>query len=105
MQLHWGWAALAALALGVGLAWWTQPGHENVHRNPSGSAQHDARSHDVADPVLYRWIDANGVVNITNHAPHGRQYTIVRIDPNRNIVPMGGSVATTRTASKPAPPR
>lgn len=104
MQLHWGWAALAALALGVGLAWWTQPASEGSHRHDSDTAQHP-RSHGEAGPTLYRWIDANGVVNITDHPPRGRAYTIVRIDPNRNIVPMSGSVSSTRTATKPAPPR
>ena len=104
MQLHWGWAALAALTLGVGLAWWSQPADEHAHRHESESAQH-ARSHGEAGPALYRWIDANGVVNITDHPPHGRPYTIVRIDPNQNIVPMPGSASSTSTATKPAPPR
>ena len=105
MQLHWGWAVLAALVLGAGLAWWTQPGNEKTHRNSSGLAPHDARSHDTAGPTLYRWVDANGVVNITDHPPRGHHYTIVRIDPNRNIVPLSGNPSTAMTTTKPAPPR
>jgi Domain of unknown function (DUF4124) len=94
MQLHWGWAVLGALVLGGGLAWWMQPADEpgtasvDAHRADEG--QHP-RSHDDAGPTLYRWIDAAGVVNITDKPPAHRQYTIVHIDPNRNIVPMGTS--------------
>jgi hypothetical protein len=105
MQLHWGWAALAAFALGAGLAWWTQPARDRAPRHETGSAQ-DVRSHKAAGPTLYRWIDADGVVNVTDHPPVGRRYTIVRIDPNRNIVPMPGSNSTTKTTTGPAvPPR
>ena len=44
--------------------------------------------------TLYRWIDARGVLNITTeHPPAGRSFTIVQIDPNRNIVPMSGEKA------------
>lgn len=94
MQLHWGWAVLGALALGAGLVWWMQPadqshlGSANAH---GSDARPQAGSHEDAGPTLYRWVDAAGVVNITDKPPAGRHYTIVRIDPNRNIVPMGQS--------------
>jgi hypothetical protein len=101
MQLHWGWAVIGALALGTALAWWMQPESERAHEHEADSAQR-ARSHDAAGPTLYRWVDANGVVNITDHRPVGRHYTIVRIDPNRNIVPMSGSPSTNRTTTRPA---
>lgn len=97
MHLHWGWAALTALALGVALAWWTQP--VALHPSNTDDPHRHAESHhghlqaDVG-PTLYRWIDARGVLNITTeHPPAGRSFTIVQIDPNRNIVPMSGEKA------------
>lgn len=107
MQLHWGWAVIAALALGTGLAWWTHPAHENEqdHHHDPAAAQH-ARSDSQAAPTLYRWTDAGGVLNITDHPPVGHRYTIVRIDPNRNIVPMSGADPASKTNAKPTtPPR
>lgn len=105
MQLHWGWAVIAALALGTGLAWWTHPADENVHdqRHDPDAARH-ARSGNAVGPTLYRWTDAGGVVNISDHPPVGRRYTIVRIDPNRNIVPMSGADSASKTNAKLAPP-
>ncbi len=105
MQLHWGWATIAALALGTGLAWWLQP----ARTAPAGAADPDRRSsahprnaHDTGAPTLYRWVDAGGVVNIsTAHPPAGRPYTIVQIDPNQNIVPMPRSDSATKAATKP----
>ena len=97
MHLHWGWAALTALALGVGLAWWTQPAalHPSNTDDPhSHAATHHGHMQADVGPTLYRWIDARGVLNITTeHPPAGRTFTIVRIDPNRNIVPMSGEKA------------
>jgi hypothetical protein len=92
MQLHWGWAVFAALVLGAALAWWTQSGDEShagsIDARHADAALH-AHSHAGDGPTLYRWVDAGGVVNITDKPPAGRRYTIVHIDPNRNIVPMG----------------
>lgn len=51
---------------------------------------------------LYRWVDAAGVVNISDHPPRGRPYTVVRIDPNRNVVHMQDLISAARTAAKPA---
>ena len=105
MQLHWAWAALAALALGVGVAWWTQSADKAV-ASTGKKPQHDkpqgARSHADGAPMLYRWIDANGVVNITTeHPPPGRHFTIVHIDPNQNIVPMSRGDDAAKIATKP----
>ena len=105
MQLHWAWAALAALALGAGVAWWTQEPEkitavsDATHRQ---SKAHPKRSHVDGAPVLYRWIDANGVVNITtDHPPPGRPFSIVHIDPNQNIVPMSHGDDAAKAATKP----
>lgn len=105
MQLHWAWAVIAALALGTGLAWWTQP----ARKAPDGDVvlgRHDAvhpqHAHATSEPRLYRWIDANGVVNITtDHPPPGRHFSIVHIDPNQNIVPMSHGDNAAKVATKP----
>ncbi len=105
MHLHWGWAALAALALGAGLAWWAQPVAQR-HASPDDphrpDATHRTHAHADADPTLYRWMDARGVVNFTTeHPPAGRKFTIMHIDPNRNIVPMSGNDSASKATSKP----
>jgi hypothetical protein len=109
MQMSWGWAVVAAIALGTGLAWWFQPAHddERVHKSEAGEtdtrgAGHHKRSQGNEGPTLYRWVDDNGVMNITDRPPHGRSYTIVRIDPNRNVVHMSDLISSARTAAKPA---
>jgi hypothetical protein len=111
MQMNWGWAVIAAIALGTGLAWWFQPSSDNEHaRKPEtgaadehGSGRHKGSKGDEG-PTLYRWVDDNGIDNITDHPPRGRPYTIVRIDPNRNVVHMSDLISTARTSAKPASP-
>lgn len=90
MQFHWGWAALAALVLCVGLIWWTQPAVVARLLPAQAHRAHDrAKPRADAGPTLYRWTDSNGVVNITTTVPPaGRRFTIVRIDPNQNVVPL-----------------
>lgn len=98
--MHWFWAVVAALLLAAGAIWW-------MDRDTDRPAPHADRLHRGAaadrNPTLYRWIDAAGVVNITDKPPKGHPYTIVRIDPNTNVVPMSGSDSTTKTTTKPAP--
>ena len=38
-------------------------------------------------PVVYRWKDDQGVVQLTDQPPPDRSYEAVRIDPKQNIVP------------------
>lgn len=103
MQLHWVWAALGALALGAALAWWVQPANESAdaaHGLRRTDAAHRAATHAESGPTLYRWVDAAGVVNVTDKPPSGRRYKIVHINPNQNIVPMsGGDSSSTRTGN------
>ena len=83
--MRWLLLLLAALVLGGGVGWWMD--HEAGRFAPhDGHHQHGSAKH--AGPILYRWIDATGVVNVTDTVPKGRRYTVVRIDPNRNIVPI-----------------
>ena len=39
-------------------------------------------------PVVYRWKDDRGVVQLTDTPPVDRPYESVRIDPDRNVVPL-----------------
>lgn len=39
-------------------------------------------------PVLYRWKDAAGVVQVTDRPPPDRPYETLRIDPGTNVVPL-----------------
>ena len=105
MRLHWAWAALIALALGAGAAWWTRPAGKTLAGADTASRPGQpraARSHADGGPVLYRWIDAHGVVNITTaHPPPGRRFSIVRIDPNQNVVPLSHGDSASKAATKP----
>jgi hypothetical protein len=38
-------------------------------------------------PVVYRWRDDAGVVQLTDKPPSGRRYEEVRIDSQQNVVP------------------
>jgi hypothetical protein len=109
MQWDWRLAVILAIALGAGLAWWLQPDRDSVRvRKLDAEAVDDRGSghrkhaHGDEGPTLYRWVDDNGVDNITDHPPRGRAYTIVRIDPNRNIVHMSELISAARTTAKPA---
>lgn len=69
------WAIVAGLALGIGVAWWlsrdtpheVEARHQRAERAAAANAE-DAR------PVLYRWRDGNGVLQITDTPPKGRKY-------------------------------
>lgn len=68
-----GWAILAGLVLGGGLAWW-------LGRTPPGQAP-DAQTRQAQPPTLYRWRDENGTLQITQTPPpKGRPYQRVPLD-------------------------
>ena len=84
------WAVVAGLALGIGVAWWlardTPQEAETRHRRAEHAAAAAAAD---ARPVLYRWHDANGVLQVTGQPPHGkdagRPYQRVDIRPRKGI--------------------
>ncbi len=39
------------------------------------------------NPPLYKWRDANGVLNVTDVPPVGREYETVRVNPDTNVLP------------------
>jgi len=92
MQLHWGWAIPAALLLGGALVWWTQPSQDERGEAPSRHPADADRKPAAGDagPTLYRWVDAHGIVNISTDKPRaGIRYTVVHVNPDQNVVPMG----------------
>ena len=42
-------------------------------------------------PLLYKWRDANGRLQVTDAPPADRPYETVQYDPNTNVVPSGAS--------------
>jgi hypothetical protein len=72
---------LLALAAAAGYVWHFEP-----ERLPAEWRRDNPRSRDYA-PLLYRWKDAAGVVQVTDRPPPDRPYETVRIDPDRNRVP------------------
>ncbi|MFC7301564.1 DUF4124 domain-containing protein [Cognatiluteimonas weifangensis] len=79
-----GWAVVAGLALGIGLAWWlARDTPQQAQAKRERAAQAAAANAEDARPALYRWRDAAGVLQITEQPPQGkdagRKYE--RIDP------------------------
>lgn len=65
-----GWALIGGAALGVAAWWWTtrdSRAHEEAQRERRAEAAAEALR-----PVLYRWRDADGVLQITEQPPSGR---------------------------------
>jgi hypothetical protein len=68
-----GWAIVAGLALGGGLAWWVSrdtPAQAEAKRQRSESAA--AARAEAARPVLYRWRDAAGTLHVGSEPPRGK---------------------------------
>ncbi|MEN1940068.1 DUF4124 domain-containing protein [Luteimonas sp. MJ246] len=81
------WAIVAGLGAGIALAWWLSreaPGVAEA-RGERAQAAADA-SYEDARPVLYRWTDATGVVQVTQQPPpRGTRYEKVDIQPRPGI--------------------
>ena len=82
-----GWAIVGGLAVGATLWWWTtrdEREHARMERERQAIAAAEA-----ARPVLYRWRDANGVLQITEKPPRGknagRRYQRVEREPYGGI--------------------
>ena len=71
-----GWAVVAGLALGVGVAWWLS--------RESPQAEHQKRARDAV-PALYRWHDAKGVLQVTDKPPKGVHYERIGLRPRDGI--------------------
>ena len=82
-----GWAIAAGLAAGVALAWWlSREAPEAAEARRARAEEAAAASAEDARPVLYRWTDAAGVVQVTQEPPpKGRRYEKVDIQPRDGI--------------------
>ncbi len=81
-----GWAIVAGLLLGIGIAWWLGRESPREAELKQQRAQRAAvATAEDARPVLYRWHDANGVLQITDTPPNGRKYEKVDLQPRAGI--------------------
>lgn len=84
-----GWAVVAGALAAAALAWWSA--REDTHDPPAhvaGDPAPASAAAAAAGPVLYRWHDGAGVVQITDTPPAGRSYTVVDVAAleRRNII-------------------
>ncbi|TWT21215.1 DUF4124 domain-containing protein [Luteimonas marina] len=99
MRLAW---AIVAGAVGAGvLAWWlTRDDAPSPQAQAAGTAATTpVRSGaTAAGPALYRWRDADGVVQITDVPPKGREYTVVDVGSleRRNVITPNPEVTEAR---------
>jgi len=85
-----GWAIVAGIAFGIGLAWWLSRDSPQQAQAKRERAEHAAAANaEDARPVLYRWRDGNGVLQVTTAPPAGkdagRKYERVDVQPRQGI--------------------
>jgi hypothetical protein len=80
-----GWAVVAGLALGIGIAWWLSRDPAAGHARAARAEQAAAAQAADAVPVLYRWRDDAGVLHITDTPPRGRPAERVAREPKPGI--------------------
>lgn len=86
MQIRATWAIVGGVLLGGALAWWLSresPDQAAAKRERAERAA--AAMAEDARPVLYRWRDANGVLQITAQPPKGRRFEKVDMQPRAGI--------------------
>ncbi len=77
------WAVVLGAFGAAAVAWWLarEPSHGDDATREAGSAHAAARAGDAtAGQVLYRWRDEDGVVQVTDVPPRGRDYSTVDVD-------------------------
>jgi len=84
------WAIIGGIVLGGSLAWWlSRDTPEQARAKQERAARAAAADAEDARPVLYRWRDANGVLQITEQPPRGRdagrKYERVDMEPRDGI--------------------
>ncbi len=86
-------AIIAGLLLGIGLAWWlARESPEDAARKRQRAEQAAAANAEDARPVLYRWRDASGALQITDTPPKGRKYERIDKQPAAGMVVDTGRV-------------
>ena len=80
MQVGAGWLVLALVVIAA-LAWWsTRDTPEQARAKQQRAERATAELAEDARPVLYRWRDANGVLQLTDEPPKGRKYERIHKD-------------------------
>lgn len=79
-QVGAGWL-LVGVALIAALAWWhTRETPEQTRVKRERAERAAAEIAEDARPVLYRWRDANGVLQLTDQPPEDRKYERIYTD-------------------------
>lgn len=81
-----GWALVLGVAAGIGAAWWLSrdtPAQSRVKAERAGRAA--AANAEDARPVLYRWRDDAGQLQVTAQPPKGRTSERVDMQPRDGI--------------------
>ena len=79
-QVGAGWLLLA-LALVAAVAWWnTRDTPEQARAKQQRAERATAELAEDARPVIYRWRDAQGVLQLTDEPPQGRKYERIHTD-------------------------
>jgi hypothetical protein len=80
VQVGAGWLLLALAAIAA-LAWWsTREAPEQTRAKQQRADRAAAEIAEDARPVLYRWRDGNGVLQLTDEPPKGRKYERIHKD-------------------------
>lgn len=96
-------AAVLAVLLALAAAWWLagHPGYEDAGQREA-RVEVQARAAEQAQRKLYRWRDANGVLQVTDTPPKGRKYETVDLDAAEgvNVIPMSEAIDPPEPAGK-----
>ncbi|MDH5824771.1 DUF4124 domain-containing protein [Luteimonas sp. RD2P54] len=80
------WAVGLGLAAGCALAWWlSRDPPEVVEARQARAEAAAAANAEEARPVLYRWRDEAGNLQVTERPPDGRAYEKVDLSPREGI--------------------
>lgn len=88
------WAIAAGLALGALIGWWSlqrdRAAAAPAAAVPAAAADTKTNAAPIPGPTLYRWRDDAGTLHITDQAPPGRPYEVVKLRDDQNVVSMSG---------------
>lgn len=84
------WAIVAGLALGIGIAaWMSREPPERVAAREQRARQAAADQARDARPSLYRWRDADGVLQVSDKPPKHGRYERIDLQPAAGIEAKG----------------
>lgn len=87
MEIRPAWAILAGLLLGGAAYWWLARDAPDQNPDQAGRARAEsaAAQAEAARPVLYRWRDDAGRLQVTQEPPKGRRYERIDVQPRDGI--------------------